>query len=145
LKTWIPHSVHLSEDMDIEKSIEEFHEIFKMVCNKTFRTKRAQKKSKAHKPIPWWTEELIIMRKRTNDLRRRYQRTGNNEELREQRKTPNFEGKARYAATIKKEKISAWKEYSNMTTFASPWNQVYKLAAGKRSKNTQITTLRKHN
>jgi hypothetical protein len=82
------------------------------------------------------------MRKRTNALRRRYQRTRNNEELREQRKTQYFEGKARYAATIKKEKISSWTEYCNMT-FVSPCNEVYILAVGKRSNNTHITTLRK--
>jgi hypothetical protein len=118
--------------MDIEKSIEEFHEILKMACNKTFRTQRTSKKATAHKPVPWWTEELTIMRKRTNALRRRYQRTRNNEEQREQRKTQYFEGKERYAATIKKQKkINSWKEYCNMTTFANPWNEVYKLAAGK--------------
>ena len=31
-----------------------------------------------------------------------------------------------------------------MTTFAIYWNEVYKLAAGKRNNSTQITTLRKH-
>jgi len=28
-------------------------------------------------------------------------------------------------------------------TSANPWNEVYKLAAGKRKNNTQITTLQK--
>jgi hypothetical protein len=71
-----------------------------------------------------------------------YQRTRNNEELREQRKTQYLEGKSRYAATIKKEKISSWKEYYNMTSSTNPWKEVYKLASGTR-KNAQITTLRK--
>jgi len=30
-----------------------------------------------------------------------------------------------------------------MTLSTNPWNEVYKLAAGKRKNNTQITTLRK--
>jgi hypothetical protein len=39
------------------------------------------------------------MRKRTNALRRKYQRTRHNAELREACKTRYFEEKARYAAT----------------------------------------------
>jgi hypothetical protein len=57
--------------MDTEKSTEEFHEVLKLACNKSFRTNRASKKAMAHKPVPWWTEELTITRKRTNALRRR--------------------------------------------------------------------------
>jgi hypothetical protein len=83
------------------------------------------------------------MRKRVNAPRRRYQRTRKSEELREQRKTQYLEGKARYATTIKKEKITSWKDYCNMTSSSNPWNEVYKLAAGKKKNNTQITTLRK--
>jgi hypothetical protein len=83
------------------------------------------------------------MRKRTNALRRRYQRTRKHEGLREQRKTIYLAEKARYEATIKREKIQSWKEYCNLTTSSNPWNEVYKLAAGKRRDNTQITTLRK--
>jgi len=82
------------------------------------------------------------MRKRTNALRR-FQRTRKNEGLREQRKTSYLEEKARYGATIKREKIRSWKEYCNLTTSSNPWNDVYKLAAGKRRNNTQITTMRK--
>jgi hypothetical protein len=58
------------------------------------------------KSVPRWTKELTVMRKRTNALRRRYQRMRNNDELRKQRKAIYIEGKARYEATIKKEKIN---------------------------------------
>jgi hypothetical protein len=133
----------VSDETDIEKIIEDFHEVLKLVCSKSFRTQRATKKATSNKSVPWWTEELTIMRKRLNALRRRHQRTRNNEELREQRKTQYLEGKAKYAATIKKEKISSWKEYCNMTSSTNPWNEVYKLAAGKRKNSTQLTTLRK--
>jgi hypothetical protein len=67
----------------------------------------------------------------------------NNEDLRQQRKIQCLEGKARYSAIIKKEEISSWKEYFNMTSSTNPWNEVYKLAAGKRKNNTQLTKLRK--
>jgi hypothetical protein len=46
------------------------------------------------------------MRKRTNALRRRYQRTRKHEGLREQRKTIYLAEKARYEATIKGRKYS---------------------------------------
>jgi translation initiation factor RLI1 len=55
--------------------------------------------------VPWWTEELTIKRKRRNALRRRYQRTKNNEELREYRKNTSHEKYTKYQATIKQGKI----------------------------------------
>ena len=84
-----------------------------------------------------------MLKKRTNAQRRLFQRTRNNDDLREKRKAQYLEGKATYAATIKGEKIRSWKEYCNMTTAANPWNAIYNLAAGKRNTTTQITTLRK--
>jgi len=73
--------------MDIEELIEEFHDVMKRTCDKSFRTRRASKKAVSKKSVPWWAKELTIMWKRVNALRRRYQRTRNSEELREQRKT----------------------------------------------------------
>jgi len=76
----------VSDSMDIEELIEEFHDVMISACNESFRTQRASKKAVSNKSIPWWTEELTIMRKRVNALRRRYQRARSSEELREQRK-----------------------------------------------------------
>jgi len=59
-------------------------------------------------------------------------RTRNSDELRERRKLQYLEGKAQYTATIKREKLRSWKEYCNIMTAANPWNDVYKLAAGKK-------------
>jgi hypothetical protein len=50
-----------------------------------------------------------------NALRCRYQRTRNNGDLREQRRSQYLEGNARYTATIKKEKITSWEGYCNIT------------------------------
>jgi len=80
------------------------------------------------------------MRKRVNDLRQRYQRTTNNEELRTQHKAQYLEGKARYASTINYEKFSSWKAFCNLTPANNPWNEVYKLVAGKRKTKTLIYT-----
>ena len=43
----------------------------------------------------------------------------------------------------KNAKVQLWKEYCNMTQYTNPWNEVYRLAAGKVKNITQITTLRK--
>jgi len=62
--------------------------------------------------------------------------TTNNEDLRHQRKAQYLEGKARYASTIKKKKLSSWKAYCNLTPATNPCEEVYKLAAGKKKNNT---------
>ena len=77
----------------------------------------------------------------TNALRRLYQRTKNNDEIRGMRKKQYLESKATDSATIKREKTRSWKEYCNMTTATNPWTMVYKLAAGKRNASTITTTL----
>jgi hypothetical protein len=135
-------SKRTNEGTDIEKLIEEFQEVLKGACDKSFRQQRTTKKTITNKSVPWWADELTVMRKRTNALRR-YQRTRKPEGLREQRKTIYLAEKTRYEATIKRDKIQSLKEYCNMTTSSNPWNEVYKLAATKRRNNTQITILRK--
>ena len=94
----------VSDRMDIEELIEEFHDVMKSACNESFRTRRVSKKAMSNESVLWWTEELAIVRKRVNSLRRKYQRTRNSEEGSEQRKTQYLERKARYVATVIKEK-----------------------------------------
>jgi hypothetical protein len=115
-----------------------------MACNKTFQIHRASRNAPSHRSVPWWSAALTVLRKRINALRRLYQRTRNNEELREKRKTQYFECKATYAATIEREKIRSWKEYY-VSTATNRWGVIYKLAAGKRNTSIQITTLHNPN
>jgi hypothetical protein len=98
-------SKRVRESNDTEKIIDDFHKVMKAACEKTFRRPQAAGTIITNKSIPWRTEELTIMRKRTNALRRRYQRTRTHEGLREQRKTRYLEEKARYEARIRREKI----------------------------------------
>jgi hypothetical protein len=51
------------------------------------------------------------MRKKTNALRRRYQRTTSNEALREGRKTQYNKAKAEYQAAVRKEKMIGYMIY----------------------------------
>ena len=83
------------------------------------------------------------MRKTRNALRTKYQRTRDHAEQREKNKATYLDKKSKYAAKIKREITKSWKEYCNLTTEANPWNAVYRLVAGKKKNNIQITTLRK--
>jgi hypothetical protein len=83
------------------------------------------------------------MRKKINALRRLYQRTRKNEELRESRKQKYFEENKKYQFEIRKEKFNSWKEYCNVTSSSNPRSEVYKLATGKVRSNSIMTTLRK--
>ena len=128
---------------DLEKLVDNFTETLQLACRKTFKTMRTSNKTNKMKSVPWWTDKLTQMRKRTNALRRQYQRTRNDEDLRESRKQKYFEERKRYQIEIKKEKLNSWKEYCNVTSSVNPWSQVYKLASGKARHNSIMTTLRK--
>jgi len=91
-----------------------------------------------HKSVPWWTEELTVMRKSINALRRIFQRTINKSDLTESRKTQYHEGKLQYQAAITREKFKSWKEYCNLTSATNPWNAVYKLASNKVKGNQPL-------
>jgi len=68
---------------DIGQFTIKLEEVIQITCSEICKPPNTEVKGKT---IPWWTESLKIMRKRTNALRRRYRRTTNNEELRENRK-----------------------------------------------------------
>jgi hypothetical protein len=93
-------ALQVEELNDIESAVDLFQEALISSCNKSFKIRRASTKMTTHKSVPWWTVELTIMRKRTNALRRRYQRTTNNNELRESRKNQYQEEKTKYQAAI---------------------------------------------
>jgi hypothetical protein len=76
------------------------------------------------------------MRKRTNALRT-YQRTLNNEELRSTKKTVHRD----VPSSNKGGKTNSLKQHCTITTPNNPWNEVYRLAAGKTRETLTLTTL----
>jgi hypothetical protein len=54
----------------IKKLIEEFPEDLKAVCDMSFKKQRTTKKTITKKSVLWWTDELTVLRKRTDALRR---------------------------------------------------------------------------
>lgn len=133
----------VAEGTDVETLVDEYEEILNTACRKVFKTYKSSQRNNGRKSLPWWTHDLTIRRKNTNALRRRYQRTINNEELREKRRKQYLKEKKEYNAIIRKEKIQSWKEYCSLTPSNSPWNAVYRLATGKTRGTPQLTTLRK--
>jgi len=113
--TGLEDSAYLDRDLasqvkklsDIESAVDLFQEALILTCKKSFKIRRATKKTTKNKTVPWWTVELTLMRKRMNALRRRYQRTTNNEGLRESRKNQYHEEKTKYQTAIKKGKIES--------------------------------------
>jgi len=104
-------SQKIQSSPNIEEIVEEFHDALDKACKSSFRQTRPtnmNKKSEQHKTVPWWTQNLTILRKKVNAHRRRYQRTTGSTALREQRKEQYKTTKAEYAKTIKKEKYESW-------------------------------------
>ena len=72
-------------------------------CNTAFKVSRGATRLIKKTTVSWLTEELTVLRKRTNALRRRYQRTTNNENLREERKKSTLIEDASMKAKCKKQ------------------------------------------
>jgi hypothetical protein len=133
----------VTEGTDVEILVNDYNDAVKRACNNTLSIQRGSGQSSSHKSVPWWTAELIVLRKRTNALRRLYRRTNNNEELRNRRKTRYLEGKSTYAAAIKRTKCKFWKEFCNISTAINPWGVKYNLAPERGNTRAQITTVLK--
>ena len=128
----------------IDSLVDRFQLIVTAACKKSFRSSKTTIQTHSNKTVPWWKNELTLMRKRLNALRRRFQRTKNDEDLQHQRKIQYEKIKKEYQSKIRREKINSWKEYCTLTTTMNPWNAAYKLATGKLKTNTLLTTLRKN-
>ena len=136
-------NAQLKEHKDISEFMEKYEEVIQLTCKETLKLPKQQQTFTKGKSVPWWTDALTILRNRTNALRRRFQRTTNNEELRENRKNRYLEEKRKYQAAIRKEKLNSWKQYCTTTPSDNPWNAVYKLASGKTRITAAPTTLHK--
>jgi len=129
-----------AKDNDLQRLVDSFTEVMQTACTEAFKIINTQNKTKQKKSVPWWTDSLTITRKRINALRRLYQKTRNNEKLRETWKHNYLEEKKKYQCDIRKEKLNSWKEYCNVAPSLNPWSHVNKLATGKVRTNSIVTT-----
>ena len=137
-------SDNIINSMDTEDLITELFSCIKSACSATFRISTSRKNPSKGRTVPWWNNQLTIHRKKVNAMRRRYQRTQNNENLRTQRKTQYTEEKRLYQAHIQQEKTKSWKQFCSATT-SNPWNAAYKISAGKIRNQSILSTIRKTN
>jgi hypothetical protein len=86
---------------------------------------------------------LKVLRKRTTALRRRYQRTTNNENLRQERKVNYYDGRRECEGKMQEAKLKPWKEFCTINDGVNPWNIVYKIAPGKIRTSTRLSTIEK--
>jgi hypothetical protein len=84
----------VTEGTNVETLVDNYNDAVKSACDKTLWTQRGLRHTASHKSVPWWTEELTVLRKRTNAQRKLYQRTKNNEEIRNRRKMQYLESKS---------------------------------------------------
>jgi len=141
LDKYVSSRIAITEEM--EDKVNKFSDTLTMACNKSFKIGRSLVKTNKHKTVPWWSEDLTIARKRVNAFRRKYQRTKNNNNLRDQRQTEYYVEKAQYQAKIKNAKMQSWKQYCSKASSTNPWNIVYKSAAGKINNSAIMSTLQK--
>ena len=113
------------------------------MCNKAFKVSRGAKHLIKKTTVSWWTEELTVLRKTTNALRRRYQRTTNNENLRKERKEKYFDGRRECEGKMQEAKLKSWKTFCMINGEVNPWNIVYKITSGKIRTSARLTTLEK--
>jgi hypothetical protein len=109
-------------------------------CRRTFGCPKPTNDNRKKNSVAWWNTHLTVMRKKVNANRRLFQRTNNNNTLRERRKATYKEAKRSYQREINKVKFNSWKEYCNIAGSVNPWSQVYKMAAGKTKEVNKITT-----
>jgi hypothetical protein len=115
---------------DPEELMTKFISIVSATCDAAFKVSRAGNRVTKGRSVPWWTSEITILRKRTLTLRRKYQRTRNYDNLRQERKLLYYEGKRQYQAKLQEEKLRSWKEFCSQSTDSIPWNSVYEWLQG---------------
>jgi len=128
---------------DVDELVDTAFSWMTAVCNTAFKVSRGAKHLIKETTVSWWTEELTALRKRTNALRKRYQRTTNNDNLRQERKEKYFDGRREYEGKMQEAKLKSWKTFCTINEGVNPWNIVYKIAAGKIRTTTRLTTLEK--
>jgi hypothetical protein len=63
---------------DVDELVDTAFSCIKAACSTAFKVSRGAKHVVKKTAVSWWTEELTVLRKRTNALWRRYQRITNN-------------------------------------------------------------------
>jgi hypothetical protein len=125
---------------DAGQVIHKFTASITAACEATSQVSRPGKRSNKQRSVPWWTSELTSLRKKALALRRKFQRTKTDANLRQERRQLYLECNRLYQAKLREAKLKSWKDFCSSTDSSNSWNTVYRYAAGKlRSKPTSST------
>jgi hypothetical protein len=102
----ISQKVKQCEDIGIAE--QKFIAAITAACDATFQVSRPGKRANKQSSAPRWTRELTILRKKANALRRRYQRTKTDNNLRQERRQMYLEGNRIYQPKLREEKLRSW-------------------------------------
>ena len=110
----------LAKGIDIERNIDIIEESIISTCRRTFGRHKTTNNNRKKNSVPWWNTHLTAMGRKVNANRRLFQRTKNDEALRERRKATYKEAKRNYQAEINKAKLNSWKEFCNVAASVNP-------------------------
>ena len=130
-------STKTTTENNLEQHIELISEAIQSACYATFLKTTTRKKNNNKKTVPWWTDNLTIIRKRVNAYRRLFQRTKHDEKLREDRKKNYGEANRTYQTEIKKEKTKLMEGILQRDSFHKP--MVTSLQTGSRENRSKST------
>jgi len=88
-------------------SNEKSQEALESACRTSFRIRNISQKATPNNSVPWWKQNLTILREKVNAQRRKCQRPKDNNDLRDHRKEQYLATKAEYAAAIRKERYTS--------------------------------------
>jgi len=71
---------------DTDQVLQKFNSAITAACDTTFQVKKFRNQNAKKRSVPWWTNDLTLLRKKTQALRCRLQRTKNDDNLRLERR-----------------------------------------------------------
>jgi ribonuclease HI len=127
---------------DTDAVIHKFTSAITAACEATFQVLKPGKCASKKRSVPWWTSDLTLLRKKALALRRRYQRTKTDANLRHERRLLYLECNRLYQAKLREQKLKSWKDFCTSIESSNPWNAVYRYAAGKLRSKPTLSTLK---
>ncbi|GJQ83685.1 hypothetical protein Trydic_g14392 [Trypoxylus dichotomus] len=134
----------LIEEIDNSTRTREIETIAKRIndavitaCEQSMPRQREFKKS-----VPWWTPQLTTLRRDANRLRRRYQRSGD-DDIRREREIEYRAKYTEYKNAIRVTRIEKWREFCTKSGGKDPWGLAYRVVRRKRGNTGASVTLKR--
>ena len=113
-------SQKVKRSTDIGEVTHKFTTAIQAACDASLQILRPGKRAIREQSMPWWSSNLSILRKRALAMRRRYQRTKNDADQRQERRQQYQESNRIYQAKLREAKFRSWKDYCTRTQGSNP-------------------------